>query len=203
MKGFIGSWALVYYILSPFEFNVPPSEQDFSVCYACTSSDHLWARSVRNCWNELIDKSRGKFALKSTQQHYGSGREKTIKDLNYKATYFNTSSQKQMMKNNKHQCCSQKVLNFSSLKMYSVSKMSRVWKSNHSDSAAEASSDVMSFSIHSWCYSLNYSLLAHDGVDVWIDELAYNCGSKYMWSLHAALHCSIDMLYQQKTTYCI
>lgn len=87
---------IMYYIMCPFEFSIPPSELDFSVCYASVvlvliipgltlieiarfSSDRQEQREVR--------------PLKSAQQHCGSGREN---DLNYKATYFNTSSQKQI-----------------------------------------------------------------------------------------------------------
>lgn len=85
--------------MSPFEFSIPPSELDFGVCYASVvlvliiprlalleiariSSDRQEQRKVR--------------PLKSARQHRGRGREKEIKDLNYKATYFNTSSQKQI-----------------------------------------------------------------------------------------------------------
>lgn len=85
--------------MAPFDFNIPLSELDFGVCYA---SVVLILIIPRLALLEIVQirsdrqEQRKVCPLKSAQQHCGSGRENEIKDLNDKATYFNTSSQKQI-----------------------------------------------------------------------------------------------------------
>lgn len=83
--------------MSPFEFNKPPLELDRSVCYAIVILVLIIPRLTLleiDGINSDRQEQRKVCPLKSALQHRGSGKENEIKDLNYKAIYLNTSSQK-------------------------------------------------------------------------------------------------------------
>lgn len=58
----ISLWVLVYYIMSPFGFNIPPLELDCSICYASGVLVLIIPR-LTLLEAALIDMSRVKFAL--------------------------------------------------------------------------------------------------------------------------------------------